>query len=576
MSVRFDTPHVQELKAEWLSGETGRVGVAPGLLRSWERSRDALGVPANVRDVPYVAEDLLDSHLLDLFQAPMSRLSAELAGTGVGLLLADAQGRILGRWTGDRTAARHFEMVGTDRGAVLDEAVVGTNGVGTVLATGQSVQITGAEHYADMYSDAVCTGTPVRHPLTRKIVAVVTLSCGLIDGRALLRPMVTTVAAQLEQHLLDAASPQARAMFQAFLDASRSHPGAVVGFGPQGLVMQSQAAGRLSSADVMTLGELSAQQSGGGRFMVELSAGPTEVRLSPVEGGAGAIASLQRGRTTTSTALGPARPQLIGRAPDWMTALNAVARRRETSRPVVIAGEAGAGKTSLALGLPFRPGASGPGTNLVIDTVERTLVGNRRWLRSVAERLQGGTPVVIKGIDALDDPATEALGGLLEKVVPRGPVMLTATLKSPELAEELSVRLGASHVWVPALRERPGDLAALWRYFADQVMPGVGLEPRSETLDLLTGYTWPRNLKELHNVVEGLALAGKRGYVLPGDLPDRIQGSRSLTMIERAELEAISRALREAEGNRSRAAAILGLSRATIYRKMKAYKLSDA
>ncbi len=53
-----------------------------------------------------------------------------------------------------------------------------------------------------------------------------------------------------------------------------------------------------------------------------------------------------------------------------------------------------------------------------------------------------------------------------------------------------------------------------------------------------------------------------------------VRGARSMTMIERAELEAIQRALQEAGGNRSRAAEILGLSRATVYRKMKTYRLT--
>jgi len=53
-----------------------------------------------------------------------------------------------------------------------------------------------------------------------------------------------------------------------------------------------------------------------------------------------------------------------------------------------------------------------------------------------------------------------------------------------------------------------------------------------------------------------------------------IRSVRPLSMIERAELEAIRRALQEADGNRSRAAEILGLSRATIYRKMRAYRVS--
>lgn len=570
----MSTGPVNALKDEWLTGNTDGIDVAPVLLRSWERSREALGVPTNVREVPYVAEDELDQHLLDLFQAPMSRFSLDLSGTGVGLLLADSQGRILGRWAADHDARYHFDRVGTDRGAVLNETLVGTNGVGTALATGACVQIAGAEHYADMYSEAVCTGTPIRHPLTRKIVGVVTLSSGIIEGRSLLRPMVKALADQLQQHLLDAASPKARAVFQAFVDASKDKTGAVVGFGPQGLIMQSQGASRLSSADVTALGEL-AQRQTGGRFIVGLSGGLTEVRVTPVDSGAGAIVHLQRGRTPTATGSGPARPQLLGRSPGWMTAVQAVTRHRETARPVLVAGEAGVGKTSLALGQPYRPGESGPATYVVLDTVERALVGGKRWLRGVAERLDSGAPVVVKGIDALDAGARTALARLLERGAPKGPVLLTATLRTAAEAEETAVAFGASYVWVPPLRERTADLPALWRYFTDRVTPGVGLEPRAETLELLSGYQWPGNLKELHNVVEGLALAGKRGWVLPADLPERIQGSRALTMIERAELEAISRALREADGNRSRAAEILGLSRATIYRKMKAYKITD-
>jgi transcriptional regulator of acetoin/glycerol metabolism len=135
-------------------------------------------------------------------------------------------------------------------------------------------------------------------------------------------------------------------------------------------------------------------------------------------------------------------------------------------------------------------------------------------------------------------------------------------------------RLGVARAWVPSLRERSVDVAALWRFFADQVCPGAGLELRAETLELLEGHDWRRNLKELRGIVEDLALVGKRGAVLPADLPEQFQGARQLTMIERAELDAIRRALKEADGNRSRAAEILGLSRATIYRKMKAYRLS--
>jgi DNA-binding NtrC family response regulator len=64
------------------------------------------------------------------------------------------------------------------------------------------------------------------------------------------------------------------------------------------------------------------------------------------------------------------------------------------------------------------------------------------------------------------------------------------------------------------------------------------------------------------------------GSVTPSDLPPAMQSSKTLSMIERVELEAIRKALQEAKGNRVKAADILGISRATVYRKMKAYRIS--
>ncbi|GAA1955333.1 helix-turn-helix domain-containing protein [Nocardioides panacihumi] len=565
-------------KERWLAA--GEVGTSEGLgavssdlIRSWERSRAAVGLPTNVHDVPYVAEDVLDAHVLDMFQAPLTRFADELDGTGLGMLLADAQGRILQRWATDGTAARHLDSVGTNRGAVLAEDLVGTNGVGTVAATGRSVQIVGTEHYADLYRNAVCTGTPIVHPMTGKLVAVLTLSCGITDSVALVRPLVKSIAGQLERHVLDAQQPEARMMLAAFLSAARTEPGPVVGFGPQGLVMQSQKAARLTSADVSSLAEFCGGVRRDGRYFLELSHGTSELRVTTLDDGAGAIVSLQRERSAPAAALGPTRAQLVGRAPDWLAVLQTVARHRESRKPLVIAGEPGTGKASVALGLPFKPN-SAPAKALTVDAAERHLSGSRKWLQRLADRLDAASPVIVRGLETLDASTLDGLSSLVETHGGSAPVMFTVSASTTEEAAEVAGRLNLPQVWVPSLRERSGDVGALWRFFTDQICPGAGLELRAETLAILEGHDWRRNLKELRGIIEDLTLVGKRGPVLPPDLPAQLQGARQLTMIERAELEAIRRALKEADGNRSRAAEILGLSRATIYRKMKAYRLT--
>lgn len=558
-----------------LLGASGPLpALRPDLMTSWQRSKDALGDPGNIRDVPQVGLELLDSHLLEMFQAPLARVSDELDGTGLGLLLADSEGRILQRWTHDHTAAQHLDRLGTVRGAVLSEAAVGTNGVGTVAATGKSVQIAGNEHFAEFYRSAVCTGSPVRHPLTGRLLAVVTISTSVTERVELIRPLTHSIAAQLGQHVVDAERPAARSMLSAFLTASRVQNGPVVAFGPDGLVMQNQRAARLTANDLSLLQRLCAEDPRTGRVAVEFAGGAADIQLTRLEDGAGSLAVVvESDRRMSQAGFGPLRPPLAGRSPEWMGIARLVSRHRESRTPLVIAGEPGTGKTSLALGLPHRPGSSGRSAT-VADAAERHVLGAKRWLQRLAERLDSGAPVIVRGIETLDPAATSGMKSLIDSSHGRGPVLLTMSAGARPDAETASTKLGYPVAWVPALRERAADVGLLWRALADHAAMSAHLEPTRDALSALEAHAWPGNLVELRNVIEQLAMSGRRGAIGAADLPMSIRGTRSLTMIERAELEAIQRALQEAGGNRSRAAEILGLSRATVYRKMKTYRLS--
>lgn len=555
-----------------LSGAAG--ALRPDLLTSWQRSREALGSPDRIRAVPQVGLELLDSHLLEMFQAPLARVSDELDGTGLGLLLADSEGRILQRWTHDHAAADHLDRLGTVRGAVLAEGAVGTNGVGTVAATGRSVQIFGNEHFAEFYRSAVCTGSPVRHPLTGRLLAVVTISSRITERAELLRPLTHSIAAQLGQHVMEAERPSARVMLNAFLTTSRVQSGPVVAFGPDGLMMQNQRAVRLSTADVALLQRLCADETRSGRLGVELSGGYADVQITRLEAGAGSVAVVLDGqRRSTHAGFGPLRPALTGRSAEWLGAVQTVARHRESRTPLLIAGEPGSGKTSLALGLPHRSGVPSRSAT-VVEAAERHVLGSRRWLQRLAERLDAGGAVVVRGIDTLDPSATSGMKSLIDSATGRGPVLLTISTETRTAAESAATRLGYPVAWVPPLRERSSDLGSLWRALADHLSPAAHLEPTRDALAALQAHSWPGNLVELRLVIEQLVISGRRGSIGAADLPMSIRGTRALSMIERAELDAIQRALQEAGGNRSRAAEILGLSRATVYRKMKTYRLT--
>jgi len=92
--------------------------------------------------------------------------------------------------------------------------------------------------------------------------------------------------------------------------------------------------------------------------------------------------------------------------------------------------------------------------------------------------------------------------------------------------------------------------------------------------DHLLAWHWPGNLAELRNTVVLLARRAGGGTVEVGDLPDELRVPRRRAgLMETAEREAVAEALRAAGGNRSRAAAALGIGRTTLYRKMREFGL---
>ncbi|GAA1513344.1 sigma-54-dependent Fis family transcriptional regulator [Nocardioides humi] len=574
-------------KAAVLNEDTGPGAPAPALVDSWRRSRDALGQPSNVRDVPHVGEELLDAHLLEMMRSPLQRFADTLDGTGLGLLLSDANGRILERWVGDRAASAHFDKVGTFRGSVLSEESVGTNGVGTALVTRSLVQVRGAEHFADFYQRAVCTGSPLLHPITGSLLGSVTLSSDISPGTELLRPLLQTIVERLRQHILDVETPASRQALEGFIQAVRRYAEPVVAVGHNGLVIQNALASKLSPAQLQEIQEACREAGAPEGRPTRVHTASLQLELTTLADDNHVAVVLDAPRRTTGTTgtAGTARRLapvaglgLVGRTPEWLAVLQQVARAREEDGPLVIAGEPGTGKLSVAVGRPWSaaeaPDAS-DASDVVVDAAESHVVGTQAWLAGIAQHLTGDRRLVVRGADTLDRAALAGLRTLLAHAAAAPSVVVTVSATDPAEAEELAVRLGGGRVvWVPPLRERAADLPELWNSFARVLAPGAGMVLRPEALSLLRGHQWSGNLTELRLLVSRLAQSGRTGPVGLADLPSSLRDSApGLTLIEQVEVRAIRQALQEAGGNRARAAEILGVSRATVYRKMKSYRL---
>lgn len=572
MNDMFD-PELKNRLKESVLKEPEFLGNTDRLLESWQRSKAAIGTPSNVRQT-HVPEGLLDAHLLEMLGAPMNKFAQDLEGTGLALLLADSRGQILQRWTEDRQALSHLDQVGTVRGAVLAENVVGTNGVGTVAATGTAVQIRGTEHFAEIYQSAVCTGSPVLHPVTRKLLAVVTISCDMTPRSDLLKPLVKSMTTQLEQHLMTVEQPNSRELFNTFLDLSRRQQSPIVAFGPQGIIIQSTLANSLSSQDLTLLKQLGDEGRPSGKYLVELTDGTVELELKLVGQGNSVVSIGPRASRRSANAPNQLSSRIIGRAPEWLETVKLLDKFRSNNGVIVLAGESGVGKTSLALRTPHKLSGDAVSRKL-IDAAERHIVGTREWLGRLDERLDSSEELTVRGIETLDAPAIDGMAALIAARSRTASVILTLTTQSIEDLELFERKFDAAGVYVPPLRDRSSDIPALWKFFNELFSSNSRLELSDEALVLMRSYAWPGNVKELRQLANQLIGSGKNGVVLPKDLPVHMQSIKSMTVIERMELEAIRKALQEADGNRVKAADILGISRATVYRKIKAYRLDE-
>ncbi len=152
--------------------------------------------------------------------------------------------------------------------------------------------------------------------------------------------------------------------------------------------------------------------------------------------------------------------------------------------------------------------------------------------------------------------------------------------------EDLFYRLNVMPIFLPPLRKRSRDDVAelASRIFGELVRqaPRAPTRLSTEALELLVGYEWPGNVRELRNVLErARILAGSADSVEPSHLPVELREKRlraerpgePVLTLKELELRHIERVLRYCDGNRTRAAEVLGVSRATLHNKIKKYGL---
>ncbi len=150
--------------------------------------------------------------------------------------------------------------------------------------------------------------------------------------------------------------------------------------------------------------------------------------------------------------------------------------------------------------------------------------------------------------------------------------------------QDLFYRLNVVTVGTPRLSDRKDDIALLSRHFVQKfITPASSVHRMSqEAMACLTNYDWPGNVRELENVIRRAVAIGQEDQIRPHDLPEAITGGggfqstlpddTSVDSLAAYELNAIRNALNKCEGHRKRAAQLLGIGEATLYRKLNKYQ----
>lgn len=281
--------------------------------------------------------------------------------------------------------------------------------------------------------------------------------------------------------------------------------------------------------------------------------------------------------------------------------LEQAVRLAGTSLPIFVVGERGLGRTTLARSIHALGKRRGPAIVFNARTSEADhdefLFGAEpsfgRVRRNGAMETAHAT-IIVEDADHLSEGTQKKLADLLERgeferVGGERPVQAQARLvaitvppsrSGDGLLPELAHHLGASRIEVPALRDRPEDIPAYARLVLQAVGIGRGTDPLEITADgirTLFAHSWPDNTRELRRVVERAAVACETRTIGAADIAAAIEDrNRAQHAVQpMREKEWILDALRRNRFRRGKTAEFLGLSRKTLYNKMRRHGLLE-
>jgi len=572
-----------EARERFLAAEpVNRAAVREPILASWSRSRE-WNVAADRIDLSYLGPPDLDSTLARAAEPVLRHLYQQLEGQPISIVLTDANGLVLLRFTGDRDLERHLDAIRLAPGFCYAEDLVGTNGIGTALESGGPAHVFGHEHYAERLEGMACAAAPVRDPMSGKTVGVLDLTCRRGHADSLMISLARSTADQLSQALAETGGGRNLRLLQEYARTCRHTGGIVLALGNDVVMLNDHARQALSPADQAELISQATEALGrqvAGAVTVDLTGGVVARMfchpLRPADGvfHVKLVAPVSE-PSELATAGSMSLPGLVGQGPAWRRACRAAEASYQRDEWLILEGEAGVGKLALIRAVHQRRNPAAPCHVLDADDASR----ERDWLaRARSELLDGAGLLIIRHLHALSARPARALASALADAKAAGQsetLRVAVTLDRDAARTDLTglLRLFPGTVTVPPLRHHSEDVRELVPFFLARLSQQDPVSCSPAAMRLLLRHAWPGNAAQLWRVLRQVVQRRRVGQIQPADLPPECWtvSRRVLSPLESIERDAIVQSLLDHGGNKIRAARALGMSRATVYRRIHEY-----
>ena len=599
--------------------------------RSWRRSLAAGLTPTGrLAEVPQLdAFELARSaerqqELLANARPVMEYLHAQTRDSGCMVILADERGVLL-QALGDADFLSRAERVTLMPGASWHERHRGTNAIGTALAEGVPLVVHGGEHYLERNGFLTCAAAPIAAPDGR-LLGVLDISGEQKSRHPLTFGLLRAAAQMIENRLFDVRhGAGVRLRFHPLAEGIGSvaegvvalaDDGWIVGANQAALALLGLAAADLGATPLRRVLDLGIEQ-----LLDWARRQPGQPLLVNCTRGGRLFLRVEAGRRSLAAVARPAAPAVadaLAKLDTGDARMHATVERARKvlgkAIPLLLLGESGVGKEYLARAVHDsgpRRGSPFVAVNcaaLPENLIEAELFGyvggaftgaRREGMPGRIREAHGGTlfldeigdmPLAVQGrlLRVIEEREVVPLGGGRPVAVDFALVCAThrplkADTEAGRFRADLYYRINGLTLALPSLRER-SDFAMLAARLIEAAAPGRGIALDAQVAGAFADYAWPGNLRQLANAIrtacallddDETAIACRH---LPDDLAEELHHPARCPAVTDAPLPddlralsdaAIGRAVAAAHGNMSEAARRLGISRNTLYRRLK-------